>query len=60
MHKICKGDKKNDNIDGDDVDSVYEVEMGSITDTVNDNDDVVSRFDVSTFLFDNVYNIFDH
>ena len=48
MHEMCDGDKRNDNIGGDDVVSVEESEMRSSTDSVNDNDNLVSGFDAST------------
>ena len=34
--------------------------MRSSTDSVTNNDDLVSRFDASTCLGDNVYNFFDN
>ena len=60
MHEICEGDKINNNIGGDDVASVEELEMRSSKDSVNDNDDLVNLFDASTCLGDNVYDIFDN
>ena len=57
---ICEGEKINDNIGGDDVDSIEEAEIRSITDSVNDNDDLVSGFDAYTCLGDNVYEIFEN
>ena len=60
MHGICEGDKRNYNIGGDDVASFDEIEMRSITDTVNENDDVVSGFDPYTCSGDNVYEIFEN
>ena len=42
MHENCEGDKRNDNIGGDDVASVEEAEMRSSTDSVNENDYLVS------------------
>ena len=45
---MCDGDNGNDNIGGDDVASVEESEMRSSTDSVNDNDNLVSGFDAST------------
>ena len=48
MHENCEGDKRNDNIGGDDVALVEESEMRSSTDSVNENDNLVSGFDAST------------
>ena len=48
------------NIGVDGVDSVEEAVMRSSTDYVNDNDDLVSVFNASTFSGDNVYDIFDN
>ena len=48
LHEMCDGDNGNDNIGGDDVASVEESEMRSSTDSVNDNDNLVSGFDAST------------
>ena len=47
------------NIGVDGVDYSKEAGMRSITDYVNDNDDLVSGFNASTFSGDNVYDIVD-
>ena len=60
MHEIYEGDKIKDNIGGDDVSSAEESEMGSSTDYINDNDNLVSGFDASTCSGDNVYDIFEN
>ena len=60
MHEIFEGDKRNDNIGGDDIALVEELEMISSTDSVNDNDDLFSGFDASTCLGDNIYDIFEN
>ena len=60
MHKIYEGDKRNDNIGGDDVASSEKLEMRSSTDPVNDNDDLVSGLDASTCSGDNVSDIFEN
>ena len=57
-HDICEGDKIDDNIYGDDIASVEESEIGSSTYSVNDDDDLVSRFYACTCSGDNVYEIF--
>ena len=60
MHKSFEVKKRNENIGGDKVASVEEAEMSSSTDYANENDDLVSEFDVSTCLGDNIYEIFEN
>ena len=55
IHEICKGEKMNDKIGGDDVVFVEESEMRLNTGSVNGYDDSVSGFDASTFSGDNIY-----
>ena len=49
-----------DNIGDGDVSSVGEAEMRSSTYSINDNNDVVTGFDASTFPGDNFYDIFNN
>ena len=60
MHESFEGDKINKNIGGDDIASFEEAEMRSSKYSVNENDDLVSGFDASTCVGDNVYDIFEN
>ena len=60
MYEICEGKKINNNIGGDDVDSVEESEIRSSIDCVNENDDLVSVFDGSICSSGNVYEVFEN
>ena len=50
--------KKCDHIVGDDVDSAEEAKIRSSKDYVNNNDDLVSGLDASSWAGDNVYDFF--
>ena len=60
LHEIYKGDKRIDKIGGDDVASVQKSGMGSSTYYINEYDDLVCGFDVSTFSGGNVYYNFEN
>ena len=59
-HEICEGEKVNDNIGGDDVDSVEEATMRSNKRSLYGYDDLVSGFDAPTCSYDNFYDIFEN
>ena len=60
INEICEGHWINDDIVGDDVTSVEEVEMRSSTDSENGNDDLISGFYASTCEGDNIYDVFEN
>ena len=55
---FCVGYKINDSIGGDYFSSVEEAEMRSSVNSINGDDDLVSRFDATTCLGENIYDIF--